>query len=199
MKRTLCGLLLLLFLLAVPIAVSAEGTEIDWNKVDWETFDWNQLSEHSPWKWLTTDASFHDVFTFLTSYKAAQVEWYSESIQHGIYLRFGAEPEKFLIALAKEKAEVQAFVVDDLAIYMAVFETPNETVPILEGIRLSKEQNPKAVELMLTLIDKVQNKLIENKYNVTITIPKTGDPVMLAVTALLLSGTGFALLRKKKV
>ncbi len=202
MKKLCTILLALLLLTSLAVSVSAQGTVIDWDKVDWESFDWKLLhngnSENSLYAWIRDDASFHDLNTFWWHYHVAQQEWGSEGFNHGIYQRFATEPEAFLIALAKENSEIQAFMVDNLGRYIGVFVDPKEAVPILEGIRLSKEQNPKAVELMVALIERVEDRFAQDGRDITITVPKTGDKVFPALSALLLSGIGFVLLKKKK-
>ncbi len=124
----------------------------------------------------------------------------SEGITHGIYLRFAEKPEAFLIALSKENAEAQNMTVEHLGSYIGAMMDPNETIPILEGIRLSKAENPAAVALMKDLIIKAENKMNQWGGEYDIEIPKTGDPVLLTVALALFSGSGLAVLlgnRKK--
>ncbi len=84
MKRLLCCMMLLLFLTATVLPVSAQNTDIDWDTVDWntvdrETFDFRDLkdvtAENAIYTWLTTEADFHAIFTFWRCYRAASTEW----------------------------------------------------------------------------------------------------------------------------
>ncbi len=202
MKKVLCLALVLVFLLAVSISVSADGAEVDWSSIDWETFDWTQfetLDKQSPfYQWIKEDANFHDIFTFWSHYVAAQMEYKSEGITHSIYLRFAENPEGFLIALSEENAEVQNMTVEKLGSYIGVMMDPKETIPILEGIRLSEAENPTAVALMKDLIIKAENKMNQWGGEYDIEIPKTGDPLLLIVALALFSGSGLGVLLKKK-
>ncbi len=201
MKKVLCLALVLVFLLAVSISVSAEEAEtdwatFDWNSVDWATFDMSQIglgTEARPYhvKWLEEEAPFSNFFEF-GRYADGPL---GESFVYTASKRFIANPEGFLIALAKEDEAMQDRMIKyDLFGELALYD-PNAMVAAIEGIQLNQETHPEAVELMLELI-----KVGEEKLNISIEIPKTGDPVLITVALALFSGVGLAVLlgnRKK--
>ncbi len=198
MIRKFCITLVAMLLLAV-FTMSVSATEIpDWDTVDWETYEWEGTDgteeRASLENWLSEEASMEELFEVTRNCRSASFYALDEILNQ----RFIATPEKFLIALAKEDASWQKQILQNL-FTEAVKLDHQATIRAIEDMHLSKEKNPEAVTLLMQLIEIGEKKLAEQGMAVTITIPKTGDPVMLAVTALLLSGTGFALLFKKKV
>ncbi len=199
MKKVLCLALVLVFLLAVSISVSAEDAQTDWatydwNSVDWDTFDRSQIqlgSEalQSLEKWLAEEASFSKFF----EYGRHTDGWEATKFSICSYERFFADPEDFLIALAQvEEGYFKEWIL--IALFHELPPSKNDKViSTFEGIQLSEEENPEAVALMLELIE-----IWEEKLNISIEIPKTGDPLLLIVALALFSGSGLGVLLKKK-
>ncbi len=195
MKRVLFLLVACIFIFAAIIPFCAYATESNipnWDTVDWKTFDWKQVnsneSENSLYIWLRDEASLSKLFQANSNCTHAAM---GESFWDLIYNRFVENPAKFLKTLAKEDAQAQQQAIACVAI-ASEYQDKQTTISTVEGIRLSKEQNPEAVALMLELIEK-----IEEMSGIVIEPPKTGDSVLSAVAALVLSGFGLVLLSRK--
>ncbi len=196
MKRMICCVMLLVIALVSIVPMTAAAAEIpDWDTVDWESFHWGSLDKSEIWsslkEWLKNEASLEKLFDAWQNFAH---EAYATTANGIACQRFYLEPEAFLIALAKEDTEFQDRTLRGLSEEMSFPENRGECVGVLEGIRLSAEQDPDAVALMLKLIDQAEERL-----GVTITVPKTGDPVAAVLAALLFSGGGVLLLRKKRI
>ncbi len=194
MKRMICCAMVLLFALVIPMTVSAEEIP-NWSTVEWGEFNWGLIEKNEIWKdlteWLKNEASIEEVFE-VDRYCAHAA--YVDAIGGILYDRFAEAPEEFLIVLAEQDADYQNSMIRVLSEEMSFSENEGASVAILEGIRLSRYDDPEAVELMMALIAKAETKL-----GVSITVPKTGDPILLAVAGLLLSAGGVLALRKKKI
>ncbi len=169
--------------------VSIDFASMDWDDVKLDTYFRDYRYYYIYQQWLEYKATLPYLFEWSRHTDGA----FSTDFQWIAYKRFIAQPEKFLIALGKEDENTQKHIIFGIA-FDAEVRDKDTTLKAVEGIRLSKEQNPKAVELMLALIAELEEHL-----QVSITIPKTGDPVMMAVAALLLSTAGLVLLKTKKI
>ncbi len=198
MVRKLYVLCVSLLLLAA-LGMSVCAAEIpDWDTVNWETYNWKNFHQNpeevkSMEKWLAEKAAFSKLFDVARTCTSASFY----ELDTILNARFIAAPEEFLIALVDVDKETQGRILSTLFTQVVPLDH-NATIKAIEGIRLSQAENPEAVELLQELIATGEKKLEEQGLNVSIAIPKTGDPVTGAVAALLLSGSGLILLRREK-
>ena len=190
MKRILCGLLVLVLCIGV-FFVTASATEeqnavVDLDTVDWDTIDWDLMLMLEPLReWYRTQEDLNKLFSVYDKRPDWDYSWVSAVTE-----RLLADPAAFMRALAKESPEDQETIVKALVGNTSTeFNPRHAELPwAIYSTKLS-ENDPAEVRQVLTLF--------ENAVETYWGIPKTGDPVVIAVVLMAVSGLGGCLLVKK--
>ncbi len=200
MKKVILFIFILMCLSCGAVTIATAAEIPDWDTVDWEQYDWGAhpdgTSERTALiQWLYNEASLEELFS-VTRYCTSASFYELDVILNS---RFIAEPERFLIVfdqylgnLDAEKERVRSCVLYALFSEVVLLDH-GATVNAIEGCRLSRTEHPGAVELLEELI-----RFGEERLNITIDNPKTGD-MLVAVIGLSLAsclGTVFLVCRK---
>ena len=194
---TLSLSLLCATLLFVPASATEEDAIIDWNTVDWDTFnlleycesdngdtDWIRLDSWS--SWMKNEATLEQLMEVV---KAKMGSYQSPLYSDALVYRFIKEPLAMLTAIAHADEAYQ----DRFIKYLTPFyEDEVDLIKTLAEVKLPAEATAER-EILNQIIDRAKQRN-------GVDIPRTGDPIAMALAALLLSGTGLALtIRKKRV
>ena len=190
-RNAISFILVVVLLLGSAAVVSAEETQIDWSSVDFETFNYREL-EVSQWQslgdWLKKDADLHTVF-YVTS--TTGDGWIGSMWQSLVYSLFMLDPVPFIQALALEDEVTQDITVSRIIYEADLFkEVFGQVVSelVLPDTATAGERN---------VLAKIITRANE-KWNMNITNPHTGDSVGIAALLMAASGFGAALLWKKR-
>ena len=197
-------LLLSAILLGGAFVVSAEETDwsqVDWTQVDWYEIDWNQVDWENTdihamiralysnldicdgtsrfWNWVENESSWHILFKISMCTDAAS----SEAASGVIYDRFAMDSFGFIQALALEEADVQEEMVWQLC-YGGY--PPDEFSQVLGAVQLPDTATDAEIAVWQAILYRA-----ENSWGV---VPSTGDPIVLPVAMLIVTGAGLAVL-----
>ena len=176
----------------VPCA-SAEETgqktatqEIDFDNVDWSTIDWNTVSPGSLSAWIESQENLNKLFSLYGKLPEFAYSW-SITLAN----RLLNDPAAFMRALALESPELQATIANRLssAIYYEIAPGFSEFPKAIYSTNLTKEDTAQTRQVLV---------LFENAVMEYWGIPKTGDPVGLAMVLLAVSGLAGAVMIKKR-
>ncbi len=210
MKKLLCKLLVLSLLcglmLCIPVSAAETETEenddylMDWDSVNWDEwergmwedyfgtpdYDFFYLLDH--WiDWMINDAS---VEALLAISRAGTDTVWSEAYSYALYYRFVGDPREIISA----QSTCGNVVWDNIALRIVNGgeAEAEEFIELLSNFELPENATDKERAALETIIS-----YTEQRYGVE--IPRTGDPILLAVTTLLFSGIGFmAMLQVKR-
>lgn len=169
---------------------------VDWNTVDWETFNlsaycdvrdigWTRFDNWCVW--LENEATVEQV---VEAVKVRPDGYIATGYSFALVRRFMQEPLAMLAAIARGDEVYQENLVQFLAPYDMYDEA--ELFNFLSELQLPANA---------TAEREILNKIVDYaKEHYGVDIPRTGDPIAMALATLLLSGTGLALtIRKKRV
>lgn len=185
--------LLSVILLCCSVVVGAEETQIDWSNVDLESFNYHELEERQ-WlslrDWLRKDADLHTVF-YVTTTKGDG--WVGEMWSSLVYSLFMEDPIPFIQALALEDEATQNRMFLSITFQAAVHKTEFEQ--FMCDLTLPDTASDGDRNVLMKIISHA-----EEKGNMNITNPKTGDPIGIgvAVPLMVTSGFGTAVLLKRR-
>ena len=183
-------------LLSCAVVARAEETQIDWSKVDLESFNYQELEAHQ-WSslgdWLQKDADLHTVF-YVTTTKGDG--WVGEMWSNLVYSLFMEDPVTFIQALALEDEATQNKIISWIVFEAALDK--GEFEQLMCGLVLPDTASADDKNVLLKIIAHA-----EEKWNMDITMPKTGDSFGFAVLyftplMIVVSGLGIAVLVKRR-
>lgn len=190
-RNAISFILIAVILLSSAAVVSAEETQIDWSSVDFETFNFREL-EDSQWRslrdWLKTDADLHTVF-YVTS--TAGDGWIGEMWSGLVYSLFMLDPVPFIQALALEDEVTQEKTVLRIIYEADLFKEVFGHV--VSELALPDTATAGERNVLAKIISRANEK-----WNMNITNPHTGDSIGFAALLMAVSGLGIAVLVKRR-
>jgi len=168
---------------------------VDWNTVDWETFNLSAYCDvrdigwirFENWcAWLENEATLEQV---VEAVKTRMGSYMKSSYEGVLQKRFAQEPLATLTAMSQADEAYHDRFIQYLTPY---YEDEVDLIKALAEVKLPADA---------TAEREILNKIIDRAKQLNgVDIPRTGDPIALALAALLLSSTGLATLaiRKKR-
>jgi hypothetical protein len=186
-------LLFSLFFCITPCASAAETgqesstQEIDFDNVDWSTIDWNTVSPGSLSAWIESQENLNKLFSLYGKLPEFDYSW-SITLAN----RLLDDPAAFMRALALEEPELQTIIAKSLSssVYQEIAPGFSEFPKAIYSTKLAEDDTAETRQVLV---------LFENAVMEYWGIPKTGDPVGVAVALLALSGlAGAVMITKRK-
>ncbi len=169
--------------------------DVDWDNMDWKAFDWNKLDQKFYKTWLYE--WFHNEGGIVEKFQLARNNQHPEQgaeYRESFARSFRWEATEVILEISKLSQEERDAFVDLLVENMPAYFDKDDIRMAFNRLSLPADASPDA----RNLAEKAAEAM-EEKYDMTIILPKTGDPVMAVVAGMLLSGGGILLLRKKKI
>ena len=190
-RKVISLFLVFMIFLCCAAVVSAEEAQIDWSNVDLENFNYREL-EDSQWlslrDWLQKSEDLHTVF-YVTTTKGDG--WVGDLWSNLLYSLFMEDPVRFIQSLALEDETTQSRTISKI-IYVAVVYK-GEFEKLMRGLVLPDTATDSDRNVLMKIISHA-----EEKGNMNITNPKTGDSIGIAPLLLVASGLGIAVLLKRR-
>ncbi len=169
--------------------------EVDWDNMDWEVFDWNKLDERFYKTWL--QEWFYGEADLLSKFQMARHN--QHSVQGPEYRELFARSFRWtatemILEISRLSQEEQDAFILILTEDMPEYFEKEDIAWAFDHLKLPANASWETKNLA-----EKAAQAMEEKYNIEITVPKTGDPVAAVMAALVLSGCGIMLLRKKKI
>lgn len=193
MKRIIYCFFVILFFIGIFCSTATasdmdtSSATIDFDNVDWSTIDWNTVSPGSLSAWIESQENLNKLFSLYGKLPEYDYSWYITLAN-----RLLDDPAAFMRALALESPELQATIANRLssAIYYEIAPGFSEFPKAIYSTNLTKEDTAQTRQVLV---------LFENAVMEYWGIPKTGDPVGVAVVLLALSGlAGAVMITKRK-
>ena len=157
---------------------------INFPSVDWATIDWHTIDFVEWANWLD-EADLKSLFQMTQGSDGA----FSEGLAGELGNRFKKDPTCLILALSAEKEEIQTRV-----IHLIVYDYRREEFEqLMSGLTLPDTATAGERNVLAKIISRANEK-----WNMNITNPHTGDSIGFAALLMAVSGLGIAVLVKRR-